>query len=164
MVSVGRYGSIVISRHSRAIIGRELACNVHDCFEDPPYECSRDCQLYSPSVSLRRATAQPQDSGAPLVYVYESGSRKRKMALPKGDCFRPRDMPESYSLKHFSTFASEIVVTEFRDRLRAWSSSESSIGCCPYIHELRSSKSGFLPAPTDRTALYLRARTFARQI
>nr|CAD7416815.1 unnamed protein product [Timema poppensis] len=76
---------------------RLLSSDVHDCFEDPPYECSRDCQLYSPSVSLRRATAQPQDSRAPLVYVYESGSRKRKMALPKGDCFRPRDMPESYS-------------------------------------------------------------------
>nr|CAD7454809.1 unnamed protein product [Timema tahoe] len=82
-----------------ALANYATEADVHDCYEDPPYECSRDCQLYSPSVSLRRATAQLQHSEAPLVYVYESGSRKRKMALPKGDCFLPRDMPGSYSLR-----------------------------------------------------------------
>lgn len=42
-----------------------------------------DCQLYSPSVMLRKAPSHWSEQS--LVYVYETGSRKRKMALPKGN-------------------------------------------------------------------------------
>lgn len=42
-----------------------------------------ECQLYSPSVMLRKAPSHWSEQS--LVYVYETGSRKRKMALPKGN-------------------------------------------------------------------------------
>ena len=47
------------------------------------YNPRLDCQLYSPSVMLRRAPSHQSEQS--LVYVYETGSRKRKMALPKGN-------------------------------------------------------------------------------
>ncbi|KAJ9589588.1 hypothetical protein L9F63_017173 [Diploptera punctata] len=47
------------------------------------YNPRLDCQLYSPSVMLRRAPSHQSEQS--LVYVYETGSRKRKMALPKSN-------------------------------------------------------------------------------
>nr|CAD7429585.1 unnamed protein product [Timema monikensis] len=133
-----------------------LPLDVHDCYEDPPYECSRDCQLYSPSVSLRRATAQSQDSGAPLVYVYESGSRKRKMALPKGDCFRPRDMPESY--RYTTDYTPGTREATCLELIRKFS---RMLSVHPRAYDLVKVDS--IPyQPTDRTTLSLRALSLAR--
>ncbi|PSN48732.1 hypothetical protein C0J52_08803 [Blattella germanica] len=47
------------------------------------YNPRLECQLYSPSVMLRRAPSHQSEQS--LVYVYETGSRRRKMALPKGN-------------------------------------------------------------------------------
>ncbi|XP_063232744.1 uncharacterized protein LOC134536763 [Bacillus rossius redtenbacheri] len=55
----------------------------HDCYEEIPLPCSRACELYSASLSLRRGPARMRGEEPSLVYVYRSGSRRRKMALPK---------------------------------------------------------------------------------
>jgi hypothetical protein len=61
-----------------------------------------ECQLYSPSMMLRRAPCHPSEQS--LVYVYETGSRRRKMALPKGNLgTRGVPVPSSTLLRRHST-------------------------------------------------------------
>lgn len=61
-----------------------------------------ECQLYSPSTMLRRAPNHPSEQS--LVYVYETGSRRRKMALPKGNLgTRGAPVPSATLLRRHST-------------------------------------------------------------
>ncbi|XP_021930641.1 uncharacterized protein LOC110835076 isoform X2 [Zootermopsis nevadensis] len=62
-----------------------------------------ECQLYSPSVMLRRAPSDHSEQS--LVYVYETGSRKRKMALPKGNLVGAQggSVPAATLLRRHST-------------------------------------------------------------
>ncbi|XP_023712938.1 uncharacterized protein LOC111867375 [Cryptotermes secundus] len=61
-----------------------------------------ECQLYSPSMMLRRAPCHPSEQS--LVYVYETGSRRRKMALPKGNLgTRSAPVPSATLFRRHST-------------------------------------------------------------
>lgn len=104
--------------------------------EAPPYPASPQlpppqCELYSPSVLTRRTVrkgAAPQ-----LVYVYETGRGRRKMALPKeqpmGNTppFIPRSVPLSRNrytsvsplsyFRHQHLFRSRVENRQYVDRI-----------------------------------------------
>ncbi|XP_069683919.1 uncharacterized protein [Periplaneta americana] len=73
------------------------------------YNPRLECQLYSPSVMLRRAPSRHSEQS--LVYVYETGSRRRKMALPKGNLGAPAPLlrRNSTNSHHLTNYRSRMV-------------------------------------------------------
>jgi hypothetical protein len=78
------------------------AMTSNDSYGRGIYNPRIECQLYSPSMMLRRTPNHPSEQS--LVYVYETGSRKRKMALPKGNLrARGAPVPSATLLRRHST-------------------------------------------------------------